>query len=1192
MKKLTNSRYVFWDILQLNQKMKIATVILIFSLLKIQANTYSQTTKMSITLENTSVQGVLDEIERKTEFKFLSNPNEVDLSRIVSVNERNKRIDVILDKLFAATNVTYSLVHKQIVLKLKSTGTPVVVVPDIQPVQNTVSGVVTDEMGTPLPGVNVIEKGTTNGTSTDFDGKYVLDVSDSATLVFSYLGFSTKEAAVSGQSTINISMQEDAEQLGEVVVTSLGISREKKALGYATVTIKAEDLVETATPDFATALYGKAPGVSIASTAGGSTSAKNITIRGINSITGKSQPLIIMDGVPIRDGEVSNNNYWGDQRLRGNGLLDINPEDIDNISILKGASAAALYGSEAVNGVLLITTKSGKNGKKGMSVNVNSSYSFDKIAYEIRYQNVRGPGAPLNVSDGGQDELGFIYHDLDGDGIAETRGTLGYSINFGPKFDGKPTLSWDGKIRPYEAQIDNYGGLFGTAHNTSLNLSIANNTENSNLRFSYTRQDNEGISIGSEEKKNIVNLNTSFNWAKNVTTDVMVNFINQTVNNRPVSIDRLTNNFGGMMTRWDNADWYLDRYKTSRGYRYVTGTGQSLTPDENIIYPGFRGDIGDYVWRVHEQNLEERSNRVIGVITNSWDLVNGLNLRTRISTDFTNRKSETEGSTEIPLAFGNSGYFGMENNNYNVLYGDILLRYTTEIARDLQLSVMGGYNATKQTENYLSRGTEGGLSVENWFDVAASVNTANSNSRRITLIKDALLGTANLDYKGLLFVEGTIRKDRTSTMNPKNNSFVYPSVNTSLILSDIFSLPSFISYAQLRGSWGIVGNYPDIYKANIAYNQNTLGSQGGSSVLYTNIPSEFGNDGIRPEEKHEYEVGLAFKFFQGRLGLDGSYYNAQIVDQILPLTIPSSSGAKSVLTNIGTLRNTGFEFGITATPVDNGSFRWDATVNFSKNTNKVEKLAPGLDELLHADYDGNAAQLVSRVGESMGDILAHPVATDDQGRRIVDPNGLYKVDPDKMEKFGNAMPKWVGGVFNTFSYRNIIFSANVDYRIGGHVMPTALNWMTSRGLTEESLNYMDAEHGGLSYYEDGTGTRIPTNGSQGPSGEAVYHDGILLDGVKADGTPNDYIASSADYYWTVYNWGGPQYSPNTRYELYIKENTYFKMREMSLGYQFPRKVLDRIGLSKLQFSVFGRNLFFLYRTIKDMDPEQITAGSR
>jgi len=1061
-------------------------------------------------------------------------------------------------------------------------------------VKRTITGVVNDNNGKPVPSATVSVKGTTQSVVTDENGRYSITVDkDNAVLVFSSVSFTSKEIAVGSSATLNASLETSAGDLTEVVVTSLGISKKQKALGYAVSTIKAEDITLTGSPNFGAALYGKAPGVRIGATPGGATSAVNITIRGINSITGKNQPLIVMDGVPIRDGEVKNNNYWGDQRLRGNGLLDINPEDIDNISILKGASAAALYGSEAVNGVVLITTKSGK-GKKGFSIDVNANTSFDKVAFLPRYQNVRGAGAPLNISNGGQDDAGFVYYDVDGDGVKETRGILGYSINFGPKFDGKPTMAWDGVIRPYEAQKDNYAGLFQTAQNSSINIALTQASENSNVRFSLTRQDNEGVSLGAKNSKNIANLNSTFRLGKKFSTDLLINYINQHTGNRPYSIDRMMNNFTGMIGRFDNADWYLNKYKTSKGYRYVRGTNQSLTPAENIIYNGFKGDIADYVWRVNEHNEDEYSNRVIASLTNNWQIINNLKLRARIATDFTSQRTESRQSTEVPLAFGNSGYFGLTSYTNNILYGDVLLTYSKRLTPDFELSVMGGYTATEEKGTTVSRGTNGGLSTENLFDIAASVNTPNSGSSRYSLVKDAFLGTVNLNYKEYLFVEGTVRRDRTSTMNPNNNSFVYPSVNSGFIVSDAFNLPAFINYAKIRASWGIVGNYPDIYGANIAYNQNTLGVQavGGQPVLYTTLPSSFGNDAIRPEEKHEIEFGLETEFLNKRLRLDISYYNAQIRDQILPLTIPASSGATSVLTNIGTLRNKGIEISITGTPIRTKNFRWEAGVNFSQNKNVVEKLSSGSNELLHADYDGNAAQLKSVVGQPMGDFYAHPVATDAKGELIVDPNGMYKVDPDKMVKIGNAMPKVVGGIFNTFTYKGFTLDALLDFRIGGYVMPTAINWMISRGLLEESLNYMDKAHGGLSYYEDASGTRIQTNAAQGPNGEKVYEDGMLLPGVKADGSTNDYIASSADYYWTVYNWGGPQYSPNTRYELYIKKNSYVKFRELSLGYSLPVSLAKKIGAKKLQLSVFGRNLFYLYRTLKDLDAEQTVAGSR
>ena len=1065
--------------------------------------------------------------------------------------------------------------------------------------QRRVTGSVKDENGAPVAGASVVVKGTATGVMTDDNGVFAVNVDNAnAVLVISSVNFTTREVAVGQDSNVPVVLQSTGTMQG-VVVTALGISKRQRSLGYAATTIKSEDITQAGSPNFATALYGKAPGVRIAAAPGGATSAVNITIRGINSITGKNQPLIVLDGVPIRNGEVDNNNYWGDQRLRGNGLLDINPEDIDNISILKGASAAALYGSEAVNGVILITTKTGK-GKKGFSVDVNANYSQDRVAYLPRFQNVRGPGAPIHVSNGGQDAAGFIYHDLDGDGVKETRGVLGYSINFGPKFDGQPTIAWDGIVRPYEAQEDNIAGLFQAANNSNINVALNHVSDFSNARFSLTRQQNQGVSLGAENSKNIANLNSSFRIGTKLTTDVMVNYINEHVHNRPYSVDRLTNNFTGMMARFDNSAWYLNRYKTSKGYRFVTGTNQSLTPEENIKYPGFKGDIADYIWRVKEHNEDEYSNRVIASLTNTWNIISALKLRTRVATDFTSMKTEIKQSTEIPLAFGNSGFYGQRSFLNTILYGDVLLTYTQKITPDVELNLMGGYTATKEQATSQQIGTRDGLSVENWFDLAASVSPATydpgwrSVNYRNNLVKDAFIGTINGSFRNYFFLEGTVRRDRTSTMHPDRNSFVYPSVNTSFVFSDAFDLPDFISFGKLRASWGVVGNYPDIYRANIAYDQNTLGVQavGGKPVLYTTLSNNFGNDQIRPEEKHEVEFGVEARFLNNRLGLEASYYNAQIRDQILPLTIPATSGATSVLTNIGTLRNKGIEIAINGTPVQGRDFRWETGINVAKNVNTVEKLATGSDELLHADYDGNAAQLISKVGDPMGDFYTHPVATNSKGEKIVDPNGLYKVDPNSMIKIGNAMPKLTGGMFHTFNYKGFSLDALIDFRYGGYVMPTGINWMISRGLLEESLNYMDAEHGGLSYYINAQGKGVQTTAAQGPNGEKVHHDGMLLEGVLADGTPNTNVTSQANYYWTVYNWGGPQYSPNTRYELYIKENSYVKFRELSIGYQLPATWASKIGARKLQLSVFGRNLFYLYRTLKDLDAEQTTAGSR
>jgi TonB-linked SusC/RagA family outer membrane protein len=1063
----------------------------------------------------------------------------------------------------------------------------------------TISGRVTASAdGQSLPGVSIVVKGSTSGTITDADGKYSIPGAGSKTLVYSFIGYKTKEVAINNRSTVDVVLDEGENMINEVVVTALGIKREERSLGYATAVVNNDQLVKTANPNFAAALYGKAPGVAINSTPGGATSGVSINIRGFSSITGNTQPLIVMDGIPIRNGEARNTDYWGDQRIRGNGLLDLNPADIENISILKGASAAALYGSEAVNGVVLVTTKSGK-GRKGLGVDFNASYSVDKIAYLPRYQNVRGPGYMLNYANGGQDANGFIYYDTDGDGKTDTRGLLGATVNFGPKFDGQPVMAFDGVVRPYSPSGNSYADLFQNANSALINLSISKSMDNANLRFSYTRQDNGMISYNSKNEKNIMNLSTSFNLNKKLQTDLVINYVNQYTHNRPFKVDRMINNFTGMMNRFESADWYFNKYQTSLGYKYVTGTNQSLTPSENIIRNGFKTDIADYVWNTRANTYDEYSNRIIASITQSWQIIDDLKLRGRVGTDFTSERIEDKQRSDRPLAFGYSGSFGMNNNLYSNVYVDALLTYTKKLNEDITVSALGGYNAYRQLNTLMQRSTNGGLSTENFFDISASVNTPSYDpnfNRRDRWVRDAYLGTLNFNFKDIVYLEGTIRRDHTSTLAPGNNAFVYPSVNSSFVFSDLFRLPAAISYAKLRASWGIVGNYPPIYTANNAYTQGNLNIQqsGGNSVLYTNISSSYGNDKIRPEQKHEFEVGLETKLFNNRLRVDLAYYNAQIVDQILPLTIASSAGARSVLTNIGTLRNQGLEMALNISPLQaktlNG-FNWDLTLNLSRNSNKVEKLTNNSTELLHQDFDGNAAQLRSIVGQPMGDIYVHGILKNANGQNVVGPNGIYQLDGNNWIKAGNAMPKLIGGLLNSFSFKGFTLDAVTDFRIGGHIMPTGINWLTSRGLTEESLTAMDAEHGGLRYYKDANGQGIATTAAAGPNGETVYNDGMLMDGVLPTGEKNTNIVSQAVYYNNTYNWGGPQYS-SSRYELYVKENTYVKMRELSLGYRIPASITRKIGTQNLTLSVFGRNLFFLYRTIKDMDAEQANAGTR
>ncbi|MGC4036584.1 MAG: SusC/RagA family TonB-linked outer membrane protein [Chitinophagaceae bacterium] len=1059
--------------------------------------------------------------------------------------------------------------------------------------QKTVSGTVKDETGQGLPGATVSEKGTSNQVLTNNAGSFNIKVKPGATLVISYIGFTAKELLADDRNNMAVTLEGGSSKaLNEVVVTSLGISKQQRAIGYAQSTIKAEQITKTAPTNFATALYGKAPGVQVSAAPGGATAGVYVQIRGLNSINFRTTPLIIMDGVPIRDGDFNSGNYWGDGRVRSNGAVDLNPEDIESITVLKGAAAAALYGSEGTNGVLVVTTKKGKS--KGFTVDFSANYFQDKVAYLPRLQNVRGTGFPVPWGVYASDENGFGTYNLNG---TDYRTMVTGSLNFGPKFDDQPILAWDGKVRPYSAQPNRYSALFQNANNATQNIALSNVTDITNTRIALTHQHTEGVSLGSKNERVTANINSTIKVGKKYTVDIKVNYINDHIHNRPFLIDRLVNNFTGMMPVFDNGNWYKEKYQTSLGYKYVTGSNQSATPDENLKIPNVRTDLLDYMWNVNKNQTDEYNNRLITSLTNTWQILSNLTLRGRISTDLTFDRTISKSYSSQPIAFGPSGSYGINTYNYNIFYGDVLLTYNKQITNDLGVTAVAGYTADKESSYTTSLGTRGGLSTENWFDMKASYSTPtypdNTNAVQAYLTKDAFLGTLNLNFRNYLYVEGTIRRDRTSTMYPTNNSFVYPSANAGFIISDAFKLPSVVSYAKLRASWGIVGNYPPAYSANVAYNASNYGvqSSGTNPVLATTTQNPFGNNFIKPEQKHELEFGLEGRLFKDRARFDVAYYEAKVVDQILSLTIPASSGATGILTNIGTLKNKGIEFTLGGTPIQSRNFSWDVTFNFASNKNRILKLTTGSNELLHSDNDGNAYQIKSLVGRPIGDIYSHPVLKDDKGQNIISSDGLYQADPNKMQNYGNVQAKGVGGLINTFTYKQFALDVNVDFKYGGYVIPTGFYWMTGRGITKESLNYMDTEHGGLTYYLDANGKGIQTTAAAGPNGEVVMHDGMLLDGVTNDGQKNTNVVSQAYYYWVTYNWGGPQYSPTTLYNLYIHRNDYVKMREIALTYNLTPKLAGKVFAKKLSLSVFGRNLFYIYRSIKDMDAEQLTTGN-
>lgn len=1050
--------------------------------------------------------------------------------------------------------------------------------------ERTITGKVTDENGSPLAGISFVVKGTNQGGTTNEDGTFRIGVPASAqTLVFSSVGYTSREVAIGDQTTLNVTLQKTADQLETVVVTALGIKRDQRKLGYATTTIAAKDITKTAPTNFASALYGKAPGVMVNTNPGGATSAVSVQIRGLSSITGQAQPLLVVDGVVIRNGDANNDGYWGgNQKINGNGLLDINPENIESVNILKGAAASALYGSDANFGVIVITTKNGKGARRGLGIDVNLSAGLEKAYIPDGYQLEYGPGYDrgTNVNAFGSDDEGWIHLEVDGQQVV--RPIFRAYANFGPKMDGRMAYWWDGSMRPYASHGNNLEDFYRTGHNTTANIALSDNAEKYNYRFSYTRNDYKGIQIGGDQQRNTFNLNSTFRINPKIDVDLISNFSHEKVHNRPRQVYYLTNNYGGFVSPADYMDVYFDKYMTSKGYKW-TPYNSNIDPEERLKYPIRAYDFLDFLWSQLANSYDETNTRLINSLTLNYRIVEGLTFRGRYGNDLgTNYFEQKERSTQ-PLSFGATGYYGTRQERLNINYGDLLLTYRGKITPQITISPSVGYQARIEDFHYNTAGTRDGLTTENWFSMSASKTTPTSGSTWSTkLIKDGLFGILNIDYNNYLFVEGTIRQERSSTLFLDNNTYYYGGVSGAFELSNAFQLPAFWNYAKLRASWGTVGNPAGLYAGNVVYN---AGNIQGVPILTPN--SSYGNQQLKNERKNDLELGLETRFFGDRLGLDFTWYNDKIIDQILPLKIPASSGANSILVNLGSLKSTGVELGLYGSPV-RGDFSWDTRLNLAFNENEVLSLLPDLDELELSNLDNGSLFIKAKVGEKAGNIYTYKRKTDGQGRNIIGEDGYYVIDYDNLSIVGNIQPKVIGGFINTFSYKNVSLNLVTDFRFGGKSVSAGLLYSTGAGVYENSLFGRDAEHGGLPYYvnADGDYVGVTPGTTQGPGGEKVYHDGIILEGVTADGKPNEVIIDAANFYLNSYTWGSwPGSGAVTSYNDAVFDNDFVKLREVALSYTLPASFASRLKMQNLTVSVYGRNLFYFYKTLPYIDAE-------
>ncbi len=1059
-----------------------------------------------------------------------------------------------------------------------------------------VSGKVTNQFGEGITGVNIFLKDSGTGTITDSNGNYTIEFveDDQSTLVFSHVGYDVKEIPHQDSKAIDVVLSENLSQLSEVVVTALGISRNQKSLGYSVSTIGSSQITQAGNTNMVSALYGKAPGVRIRTAPGGATSAVTIQVRGLNSLNYNAQPLYIIDGVLMRDGNekgalgINNTDYFTDSRIRGNGILDINPTDIETVSVLKGAGATALYGSDAANGVIVITTKKGDK-RTGLGVDIGYTASVEQVAFTPRYQNIYGPGfdRDRNISLGA-DASGWVPVDLNHDGEADTKRPLFESYaQFGPRMEGQQVMWWDGTMRTYSPQPNNYKDFYRQGYNSIFNASISNKFERSAYRLSYSRNDYEGVQVGGKLQRNTFNLNNFIKISDRLTADVVLNYTNSRVHNRPLKINRLTSSWDGFFSRAEDMSLLFSKYKTSAGYKWVPYDQAQRDPEEALNFTTPRGyEVMNFLWRQLRNSEDEDQNRLISSLTLNFEIAKNFYFRGRVGNDFTNVSIKSKEYNEYPTAFNvnsSTGSYSISAGRYSIFYTDALLTYTKTISPDLSFSTNGGFQLRDEQYRDQVTATSGGLAEENWFSLNNSYNGAKIATETQSLIlKYAFLGLVNVNYKDYLFLEATARQEYSSTLAPGNNRYFYPSVNSGFVFSEAIRLPQFISYAKLRASYGIVGNAPPVYEANILYDLASLQTRNGSVVAATAQGNLYGNNSIKPENKYESEFGLETKLWGNKIGIDLTYYASRIKNQILKLDLPTSTGASKILTNIGELRNNGWEMGLNAS-LDSKLFGWSSVLNVAVNTSKVHSLGSGISKLVFRDLEGSSIQVVAEPGQSIGNIYVYPRKTNDAGEFIINDKGAYIIDKTRYVKAGNMLPKATGGFVNTFRFKNFSLDLTMDYSLGGKIISPPLKYGMGSGMYESTLQYRTASRGGLPYYIDDSGTKVLLPGSDAvaPNGSDVYHDGVVLEGVTENGAPNETVIDAPSYYLSTYDWGNNGWNEAGA----IYDNSYIKMREAVISYNLPTALVSKLYFQNIRVSLVGRNLFYIWRTLENLDPE-------
>ena len=1032
----------------------------------------------------------------------------------------------------------------------------------------TVRGIVTtEEDGEPVIGASVIVKGTALGTVTDVNGRFELSgLPPSATrLLISYISLMAKEVAIAPQ--VSVTLKSDTHLLDEVVVTALGISREKKALGYTAQEVKQDALVQGKDNNLLNSLSGKIAGVRITNTQGDVGSSR-IVIRGETSIAGENQPLFIVDGIPVDNSQLNARSSGRDFK---NAIADLNPEDIKTLTVLKGPNAAALYGARAAHGAIVITTKGGDKRQKGIGITLHSSTQVSFVATLPEFQNLFGQGA------GGR----FSYVDGKGagvnDGVDESWGPrldIGLLI---PQFDSPLDADGNRVATPWVSHPNNVRDYFRMGISTNSGISVARGDDKYQFRVGYNYEKQVSIVPDAGTNKTNISLNTDYHLAKWIVVGATANYIVYTAPSLPGSATPSGSNVRSNSPMLQFL-WFGRQVDTNSLKADYTRNWNSSYYDNPF-------------WSASYNTQSQERHRLIGDLHAEFRLTDGLNVRFRTSTDWYNdrRKSKVKwGSAGAGSPYGSyaeDAYTVKENNT------EVLATYIKQLNKNWGIDALLGFNVrNKQYENNYQAAPR--LAVADLYTLTNSRDPLTSSNDFYRLRQYGLYGSIQLDYRRWAFLNITGRNDWSSTLPVDNNSYFYPSVTASVLLSEAFGWRSkAVNYLKIRGGWSQVGadanpyQLATVFTSETAFNGNPLQS---SSTIGM-------NPNLKPEKTSSIEAGFEAAFWDNRLYLDFTYYKTDSRNQILKLATTAASGYTSQVRNAGHIRNRGYEIQLGAVPIQTSKgFRWNLDLNYGANSSKVVKLD---DEGLITSYQlySSGIQILASVGEAYGTLFGTSYVRDANGNVVVDANGLPKISTTN-KTLGKFTPDWTGGISNTFSYRSLSLSFLIDASVGGSIFSNTNKTGKYTGVLANTLSGRDAEHGGLWYYTDamGNNVRLPESPSYSVSSDGlyyaqvngqstrVYQDGIMVEGVTESGSKNEEVVSAEKYYHRIYSIT----------EANVYDASYVKLREVALSYRLPRLWTQKLHLQEASVTLTGRNLWTIYKSVPNIDPESaLTTGN-